>query len=101
MRGLFLVMTLLVAVPASAQVQYRPTEPPIVSAENEQWFKQGEPMQIGGDVYYQAGARVFFNGNTMVRTGHYNGVPLYADPLGEIVHAEMPEDASPAQPHFH
>src|SRR4051812_35089591 len=87
MRGLFLVMTLLAAVfgavfgavPASAQVQYRPTEPPIVSAENEQWFKQGEPMQIGGDVYYLAGARVFFNGNTMVRTGHYNGVPLYAD----------------------
>jgi hypothetical protein len=29
------------------------------------------------------------------------GVPLYADPLGEIVHAEMPEDADPAQPHFH
>ncbi|UDG82372.1 DUF2863 family protein [Candidatus Vallotia cooleyia] len=28
-------------------------------------------------------------------------VPLYADPLGEIVHAEMPEDAEPAQPHFH
>ncbi len=29
------------------------------------------------------------------------GVPLYADPLGEIVHAEMPDDAEPAQPHFH
>ncbi|KMY85296.1 hypothetical protein BUMB_00092 [Candidatus Paraburkholderia calva] len=29
------------------------------------------------------------------------GVPLYADPLGEIVHAEMPEDAEPVQPHFH
>jgi Protein of unknown function (DUF2863) len=29
------------------------------------------------------------------------GVPLYADPLGEIVHAEMPEDAEPGQPHFH
>ena len=29
------------------------------------------------------------------------GVPLYADPLGEIVHAEMPEDAEPIQPHFH
>ncbi|SMG01142.1 FIG00453073: hypothetical protein [Burkholderia singularis] len=29
------------------------------------------------------------------------GVPLYADPLGEIVHAEMPEDASASQPHFH
>ncbi|UDG82950.1 DUF2863 family protein [Candidatus Vallotia lariciata] len=29
------------------------------------------------------------------------GVPLYADPLGEIVHAEMPEDAKETQPHFH
>ena len=76
MRGLFLAMTLLVAVPAWAQVQSRPTEPPIVTAENEQWYKQGEPLQIGGDVYHQAGASVFFNGNTMVRTAHFNGVPL-------------------------
>jgi hypothetical protein len=30
-------------------------------------------------LYYQAGAAVFFNGNTMVRAGHYNGVPLYVD----------------------
>ncbi|WP_225721610.1 DUF2863 family protein [Candidatus Vallotiella sp. (ex Adelges kitamiensis)] len=29
------------------------------------------------------------------------GVPLYANPLGEIVHAEMPEDAEQTQPHFH
>jgi hypothetical protein len=29
------------------------------------------------------------------------GVPLYLDPLGEIVHAEMPADAEPSQPHFH
>lgn len=29
------------------------------------------------------------------------GVPLYADPVGEVVHAEMPEDAEPAQQHFH
>lgn len=29
------------------------------------------------------------------------GAPLYADPLGEIVHAEMPEEASPTQPHLH
>jgi len=29
------------------------------------------------------------------------GVPLYLDPLGEIVHAEMPPDAEPTQPHFH
>jgi hypothetical protein len=79
MRGVFLTMALLIAVPVSAQVQSRPTEPPIVSAENEQWFKLGEPLQVGGDIYYQAGPRVFFNGNTMVRTAHFNGVPLYAD----------------------
>ncbi len=29
------------------------------------------------------------------------GAPLYADPLGEIVHAEMPEDAETAQQQFH
>jgi hypothetical protein len=29
------------------------------------------------------------------------GVPLYPDPLGEVVHAEMPEDAEPTQQHFH
>lgn len=79
MRGLFLALALSAAVPASAQVYMRPTEPPIVTAENEQWYRQGEPLQVGGDVYYPAGARVFFNGNTMVRTAHYNGVPVYAD----------------------
>jgi hypothetical protein len=79
MRGLFLVMTLLAAAPVSAQVQSRPTEPPIVSAENEQWFKLGEPLQVSGDVYYPAGPRVFFNGNTMVRMAHFNGIPIYAD----------------------
>lgn len=79
MRGLFFALTLLAAAPAWAQVHSRPTEPPIVTAENEQWYKQGEPLQIGGDVYYPAGASVFFDGNTMVRTAHFNGVPLYAD----------------------
>ena len=29
------------------------------------------------------------------------GVPLFVDPLGEIVHAEMPEDAEPSHTHFH
>ncbi|KKB64005.1 hypothetical protein WM40_07930 [Robbsia andropogonis] len=29
------------------------------------------------------------------------GVPLYPDPHGDIVHAEMPEDAAAGQQHFH
>jgi hypothetical protein len=73
------VLMLVLAAPAAAQVQSRPTDPPIVSAENDSWFRLGEPLQFAGGVYFRAGATVFFNGNTMVRTGHYNGVPLYAD----------------------
>lgn len=64
---------------ASAQVQMRPTDPPLVTVANDSWYILGEPLQFAGEQYYRAGATVFFNGNTMVRAGHYNGVPLYAD----------------------
>jgi hypothetical protein len=74
-----LLTSLLAAAPASAQIQYRPTDAPIVTAENESWYINREPVQFAGDLYYPAGATVFFNGNSMVRSGHYNGVPLYTD----------------------
>lgn len=70
---------LLLSVPVGAQVNSRPTDPPIVTAENESWYRLGEPLTFAGTFYYPAGAVTFFNGNVMVRTGHYNGVPLYAD----------------------
>ena len=80
MRCVTAILLLFAAVaPASAQAVSRPTDPPIVTAENDAWYRQREPVLFGGDAYYPAGATVFFNGNTMVRTGHYNGVPLYAD----------------------
>src|SRR5687767_4934333 len=81
MRHVAIILAVLVlsATAVFTQVQSRPTEPPIVTAENDTWYRQREPVQFAGDVYYPAGAAVFFNGNTMVRTGHYNGVPLYAD----------------------
>jgi hypothetical protein len=79
MRRAFFVIAVLCALPAAAQIQSRPSDPPIVTADNDGWYQRGEPVQFAGDVYYPAGAAVFFNGNTMVRTGHYNGVPLYAD----------------------
>ena len=69
----------LAAAPAAAQVLSRPTEPPPVSAAAEAWYQLREPIQYAGELYYPAGAAIFFNGNSMVRTGHYNGVPLYAD----------------------
>ena len=73
------LLLLLAAAPAAAQIQSRPTDPPIVTAANESWYQLREPVQFAGDLYYPAGPTVFFNGNIMVRTGHYNGVPLYAD----------------------
>jgi len=81
MRWKLTLVAVLVAfgLPASAQVQSRATDPPLVTAANESWFLLREPVQFAGDLYYPAGAAVFFNGNTMVRSGHYNGVPLYAD----------------------
>lgn len=81
MRWKLTLVAVLVAFvrPAAAQVQSRPTDPPLVTAVNESWYILGEPVQFAGDLYYQAGPPVFFNGNTMVRSGHYNGVPLYTD----------------------
>jgi len=77
---LFLVVTASFGVTAaSGQVQSRPTDAPIVTAENELWYAKGDPVQFAGNVYYRAGAATFFDGNRMVRTGNFNGIPLYAD----------------------
>ena len=79
MKSFVVALLLTTAAPAFAQVMSRPTDPPIVTAENDSWYRLREPVQFAGELYFPAGAAVFFNGNTMVRTGHYNGVPLYAD----------------------
>lgn len=79
MRCAAVLLFLSLAAPASAQVISRPADPPIVTAENDAWYRSREPLIFAGEFYYPAGPTIFFNGNTMVRTGHYNGVPLYAD----------------------
>jgi hypothetical protein len=81
MRWKLTLVAVLVAFgsPAAAQMQSRPTDPPLVTAANESWYVLGEPVQFAGDLYVLTGPPVFFNGNTMVRSGHYNGVPLYTD----------------------
>lgn len=73
------LLILLITSPLAAQVQSRPTDPPLVTAANESWYLLREPIQFAGELYYRAGAAVFFDGNTMVRSGYYNGVPLYMD----------------------
>jgi hypothetical protein len=73
------VLFLLAATSAAGQVQSRPTDPPLVTAANENWYQLRDPIDFAGDLYYPAGAAVFFDGNEMARVGHYNGVPLYVD----------------------
>jgi hypothetical protein len=63
---------------ASAQVNLQPTPTPIVTAENEVWYRTGEPVLYAGSVYYPAGPAIHFNGDEMVRSGFYRGVPLYS-----------------------
>ena len=65
-----LLLTLFAVAPALAQMQSRPTDAPIVTADNESWYVAREPIQFAGNIYYPAGAVVFFNGNKMARSGH-------------------------------
>jgi hypothetical protein len=73
------VLALLLTTPALAQVHWRPTDPFVVTAANESWYVQREPIYFAGELYFPKGPAVFFDGNTMARGGHYNGVPLYMD----------------------
>lgn len=83
MRWAAVACALLVSAPVLAQVNYRPNDPPIVTAENDTWYRRGEPIVVDGEFYYPTGPVVFFNGDHMVRTAQYNGVPVYADTLIE------------------
>jgi len=74
---LFAGAMLLLPLTTSAQVMMRPERRPVVTAENERWYLEGQPITYQGGLYYPAGAPVFFNANEMARTGDYLGVPLY------------------------
>ncbi|MBI4486691.1 MAG: hypothetical protein HY655_11835, partial [Acidobacteria bacterium] len=37
---------------AAAQIQSRPTDPPLVTAVNESWYRLGEAIQFAGELYY-------------------------------------------------
>jgi hypothetical protein len=77
--GAFLFMALLMPNMGRAQVFSLPAPAPGVTAANADWQIRGEPIFHAGSVYYAAGPAVFFDGKVMVRTGVYNGIPLYAD----------------------
>jgi len=81
----YLVALSLLIIPAGAHAQatWQPAAPPLVTAENETWFRAGDPIIWSGDYYYPAGAQRFFNPYQMVRSGSFRGIPLYTDATSE------------------
>lgn len=73
------VIGVALSLEGSAQVYRQEAAPPLVTAAGVTWQVNGEPVFHAGNFYYPAGPTVFFDGRVMVRTGQYNGVPLYAD----------------------
>lgn len=60
------------------QIDLLPTPAPLVTAENETWYRSGEPLTFAGNMYFPAGPAIHFLPNEMVRSGFYRGVPLYS-----------------------
>ena len=71
------VAALLGPPEALARTAAQSTPAPIVTAENTPWYLAGEPITFAGNIYYPAGPQVFFNRFEMIRSGFYEGVPLY------------------------
>jgi hypothetical protein len=69
---------LIFEVIGSTQAIYRLTPEPIVTAENESWYLSGQPITFAGNVYYPTGPTIYFSPYEMVRSGDFNGIPLYS-----------------------
>lgn len=77
--GWVLSMAVLLPNVGTAQVFVRPNPYPQVTAANATWQLRGDPVFHAGSFYYPAGPSVYFDGNVMVRTDTFQGVPIYED----------------------
>ncbi len=76
-----LVAAALLSAPhvARAQLVMQPTPAPLVTAQNEPWFRAGSPIEWSGALFYPAGASRAFDPSTMATAGSYQGIPFYTD----------------------
>jgi hypothetical protein len=81
--GVFLFTAALLPNLGNAQVFLLPTPSPDVSAASAEWQIRSEPIFHAGSFYYPAGPTIYFDGKVMVRTGVYEGIPLYSDSTQE------------------
>lgn len=77
----FLCVAVLFPKSGNAQPDKVPEPVPLVTAANADWQMRGEPIFYAGNFYWPSGPTIFFDGAVLVRTGQYDGVPLYADPF--------------------
>jgi hypothetical protein len=77
MAGLALLTVSLTTAAANAQISMQPQLAPTVTAENRDWYLNGEPIAFGGGVYFPSGPIIHFSANEMVETGMFEGVPIY------------------------
>ncbi|MEO6213209.1 MAG: hypothetical protein ABIP65_06240 [Vicinamibacterales bacterium] len=76
--GFTVILAISLPAVAATQMTSRPTPPPPVTAESEEWYLNGDPITYSGQPYYLAGPQIHFNANEMVRSGSFLGVPLYS-----------------------
>ncbi len=76
----FAAIAAIVLVPtlAWAQATWLPTPVPSITAENESWYLNGDPVMFAGNVYFPTGPLMPFDANQMVRSGDFRGIPLYS-----------------------
>jgi len=82
MRGLVIgiVAGLALQLPRAAQAQVTAAPHGARSATTgADWRSSGSPLLFGGSAYYPSGPTVFFDGSAMVRSGSFEGVPIYID----------------------
>jgi hypothetical protein len=77
--GRLALAVVVLPIIAEAQLLSTRTPAPMITAEQEAWQLNSEPLSYAGIIYYPAGPTVFFDGQVMVQVSSYRGVPLYAD----------------------
>ena len=87
--GVFLVAAVLVVRVAGAQIVQAPTPSPSVTAADAAWRLRGDPVFYSGAFYDPSGATKFFDGNVMVQSGTFEGVPLYVDPTSTTTYTTV------------
>ena len=79
MKSFVVALMLTAAAPAFGQVMSRPTDPPIVTAENDSWYRLREPVQFAGELTTPPARPSSSTATRWSEQGTTTEYPLYAD----------------------